>query len=138
MITAEKARRWASGLLNSYEKNKKQRAKQSAFLNCYDRVVRAIDYDIQVSAKRQNFSTAVTARPDFYTLSWLGEKPNLEFCSKMERVEIFQDVVYKIKRDLVKKGYEVEIMGERNDENPLFSDELVRIKYVFYISWEDK
>lgn len=134
MITARKAKEIASGVLNWWDNNRKQRGKQKAFLNCYHEGKLKIDKSIKKSSKRQEFKTSVDVYPFLYTL---GRKETLGFCSKGERVEIYQAVITKLERELKQKGYEVELTGGKyEDPNPFYADELVGIKYKFYISWK--
>lgn len=134
MITARKAREIASGVLNWWDNNRKQRGKQKAFLNCYHEGKFKIDKSIKKSSGRQEFKTSVDVYPFLYSL---GRKEILNFCSKNERVEIYQTAITQLERELKQKGYEVELVGSKyEDPNPFYADELVRIKYMFYISWK--
>lgn len=133
MITAKKARELANGALNWWEHNKKQRGKKRAFSTCYNEGKFSINTSVQRASKRQEFQTQVVVYPFLYPL---GRRAILNYCSKGERVEIYQAVITKLERELKQKGYEVELTGSKyEDPNPFYADELVGIKYTFYINW---
>ena len=134
MITARKARELANGMLRWWEHNQKQRGKQRAFLNCYSEGRVKIDKSIKKASQRQEFKTSVEVYPFLYSL---GRKEILRFCSKSERVEVYQTAITKLERELKQKGYEVELVGSKYEgPNPFYADGLVGMKYKFYISWK--
>lgn len=136
MITAKKAKEMASGKLNWWQKWKKQRKKQSIFLNLYSFSKESIQQNIKSQAKLGRKEFTYVMFPEFFLMKG---HTKLEWFNYSEQLDIYQLAVNQIESELKKSGYKVVLKGsklEEKDLRMLMDWGLLDIKYKFYISWE--
>ena len=136
MITAKKAKGITNGVLNWWEKRKKQRSKQNMFLHLYSFNKEMILKDVKSQAKLGKYESTHVMYPEFFLIRGSSE---LGYFNQQEQLEIFQLAVSKIESDLRELGYKITLEGSKLEEKELrmlMDWGLLNIKYKFYISWK--
>ena len=136
MITAKKAKEMASGKLNWWQKWRKQRQKQSMFLNLYSFSKESIQQNIKSQAKLGRKELTYVMFPEFFLMKG---HTKLEWFNYSEQLDIYQLAVNQIESELKKSGYKVVLEGSEltdRDYRVIMQWGLVDIKYTFYINWE--
>lgn len=136
MITAKKAKKMASGELSWWQKWRKQRKKQSMFLNLYSFNKELIQKNIESQAKFGKSELTHIMFPEFFLMKG---HTNLEWFDYSEQLDMYQLAVNKIESELKNSGYNVVLEGcklTEKDYRVLMQWGLVDIKYTFYINWE--
>lgn len=136
MITAKKAKKMASGELSWWQKWRKQRKKQSMFLNLYSFNKELIQKNIESQAKFGKSELTHVMFPEFFLMKG---HTNLEWFDYSEQLDMYQLAVSKIESDLRELGYKITLEGSELTEKDkwlLMTWGLLDIKYKFYISWK--
>ena len=136
MITAKKAKEMASGKLNWWQKWRKQRKKQSIFLNLYSFSKESIQQNIKSQAKLGRKEFTYVMFPEFFLMKG---HTKLEWFNYSEQLDMYQLSVNQIESELKKSGYKVVLKGSEltdRDYRVIMQWGLVDTKYTFYINWE--